>query len=79
MFGKPVICSNVGGMAERVRDDVDGLHFEMGNPRALAAVIRRACTEEGLWERLHDAVPEPPTRAHMADLFTEMYRQPAAS
>lgn len=77
MFGKPVICSNVGGMAERVRDNVDGLHFEMGNPRALADAIRRACTEKGLWERLHGALPEPPTRAHMADMFTGMYRRPA--
>lgn len=74
MFGKPVICSNVGGMAERVSDDVDGLHFELGDPQALAAVIQRACTEEGLWQRLHDALPAPPTRAAMADGYLRLYR-----
>src|SRR6185312_2785138 len=63
MFGKPVICSNVGGPAERIRHEVDGLHFQMGDARALARTIRRACTEDGLWERLHAAVPEPPSRA----------------
>jgi len=74
MFGKPVICSNVGAMAERITDGVDGLLFEMGDPRSLAAVIRRACAEDGLWQRLHDAVPSPPTRAAMADGYLRLYR-----
>jgi glycosyltransferase involved in cell wall biosynthesis len=73
MFGRPVICSNVGGMAERVTHEADGLHFEMGDPASLAATIRRACTEDGLWERLHDAVPVPPTRAAMADGYLALY------
>jgi glycosyltransferase involved in cell wall biosynthesis len=73
MFGRPVICSNVGGMAERVTHEVDGLHFEMGDPADLAATIRRACTEPGLWDRLHEAVPEPPSRAAMADGFLALY------
>ena len=73
MFGRPVICSNVGGMAERVRDEVDGLHFEMGDAIALAAAIKRAATEDGLWDRLHAAVPTPPSRAAMADGFLAVY------
>jgi glycosyltransferase involved in cell wall biosynthesis len=74
MFGRPVICSNVGGMAERVTHEVDGLHFEMGDPASLAATIRRACIEDGLWDRLHAAVPEPPSRATMADGFLALYQ-----
>ena len=58
MFGKPVICSNIGGPAERIQHDVDGLHFQMGNAKALAETIRRACTEEGIWGRLVAALPE---------------------
>ncbi len=76
MFGRPVICSNVGGMAERVAHEVDGLHFEMGDSAALAATIRRAASEDGLWDRLHDAVPEPPSRAAMADGFLALYSRP---
>ena len=75
MFGRPVICSNVGGMAERVTHERDGLHFEMGDAASLAATIRRACTEEGLWEKLHAAVPEPPSRAAMADGFQMLYER----
>jgi glycosyltransferase involved in cell wall biosynthesis len=73
MYGKPVICSNVGAMAERVTDEVDGLLFEMGDPRALAAVMRRACSEDGLWQRLHEALPQPPSRAAMADGYLRLY------
>ena len=76
MFGRPVICSNVGGMAERVTHEVDGLHFEMGDPAALAATIKRACTEDGLWERLHESLPAPPSRAVMADSYLELYQRP---
>jgi hypothetical protein len=37
--GKPVICSNIGGMAEKVRDGIDGLHFEAGRPQHLARLL----------------------------------------
>ena len=73
MFGRPVICSKVGGMAERVTHEVDGLHFEMGDPASLAVTIKRAATEEGLWERLHEAVPQPPSRTAMAEGFLALY------
>jgi glycosyltransferase involved in cell wall biosynthesis len=38
---RPVICSDIGGMAEKIRDGVDGFHFAAGNPVALASLIRR--------------------------------------
>lgn len=37
--GKPVICSDIGGMAEKVRHGVDGLHFAAGQPLDLAHAI----------------------------------------
>ncbi len=73
MFGRPVICSNVGGMAERINNEVSGLHFEMGSSAALAQVIRRACTEEGLWDRLVAALPEPPARDTMLQGYRQVY------
>jgi glycosyltransferase involved in cell wall biosynthesis len=74
MFKKPVICSNVGAMADRVSDEVDGLHFEMGDPAGLARTIKRAATEPGLWRRLASALPAPPSRAAMIDGFRRIYR-----
>jgi glycosyltransferase involved in cell wall biosynthesis len=72
-FGRPVICSDVGALAERVTDNVDGFHFNRGDPYALAAVIRKACTEDGIWERLSNAVPEPPPLAAMVAGFLDVY------
>ncbi|MCX7383935.1 MAG: glycosyltransferase [Alphaproteobacteria bacterium] len=36
---RPVICSDIGGMAEKVRDGVDGLHFPVGDAVALADLL----------------------------------------
>jgi glycosyltransferase involved in cell wall biosynthesis len=79
MFGKPILCSNVGGPAERITDNVDGLHFQMGDHRSLARVIRRACTEDGLWERLVENLPEPPARETMVAGFEGIYTEGVAA
>ena len=50
--GRPVICSDIGGMAEAVTDGVDGLHFRAGSPVALADTMTRAVRTPGLWDSL---------------------------
>jgi glycosyltransferase involved in cell wall biosynthesis len=72
-FRRPVICSDAGALAERVTDDVNGIHFTLGDPYALAAAIMRASTEDGLWERLSAATPEPPPLAAMVSGFIDAY------
>ena len=52
MHKRPILTSNIGGMAEKVTHDVDGLHFQAGNPADIADTIQRAVSEEGLWDRL---------------------------
>ncbi len=74
MFGKPVICSNVGGPGERVMDEVGGLHFELGDHRSLARVLRRAASDKDIWDRLYAGLPKPPLRQTMVALFTDLYR-----
>jgi len=37
---RPVICSDIGGMAEKVRDGIDGFHFPGGDAMALAGLLR---------------------------------------
>ncbi|GAN81731.1 glycosyltransferase family 4 protein [Acidocella aminolytica] len=72
-FGRPVIASNKGGMAERVRDGVDGLLFEIGDAHALAATMHRAMTEEKLWETLEAGITPPPSRADMVQGYLAAY------
>jgi glycosyltransferase involved in cell wall biosynthesis len=57
MHGRPVICSDIGGMAEKVQHGVSGLHFRVGDPGSLAEAIRTAVNAPGLWERLRDGIP----------------------
>ena len=69
---KPVICSNIGGMAEKVRDGVDGLHFEVRNPLNLSEVIRRAADEPELCQRLSENLPVPPSYTDCAEAHLDL-------
>ena len=35
LHGRPIICSDIGGMAEKVRNRVDGLHFRVASAESL--------------------------------------------
>lgn len=43
--GTPLVVSDIGGMAEKVRPGVDGLHFTRGSVQDLARVMRVAATD----------------------------------
>jgi glycosyltransferase involved in cell wall biosynthesis len=69
MHGRPVICSNIGGMAEKVTDGVDGLHFRVGDPEDLARVIAEAAGSSQLWRNLTPGIkPVYPMRTHVEEL-----------
>jgi glycosyltransferase involved in cell wall biosynthesis len=71
--GRPVICSDIGGMAEHVRHEVDGLHFRARDHEALARVLQRATTDPALWDRLHGGItPVRTLDAHVKQL-TDLY------
>ena len=70
----PVVASGIGGMAEYVRDGVDGLHFEVGQAEDLARVLRRFVDEPGLIERLSRDFPRVKTMAENARETEFRYR-----
>jgi glycosyltransferase involved in cell wall biosynthesis len=76
MFKKPVIASNVGGPAERISNEVDGLLFNVGDAVSLAETIRRACTDKELWDRLVTGIKPPPSRDKMVHGYLQVYRNP---
>jgi glycosyltransferase involved in cell wall biosynthesis len=73
-YGRPIICSDIGGMAEKVTHEVNGLHFNVGNPASLAATIHRAATTPGLWERLQAGIPPVPDIGQHVATLSEIYR-----
>ena len=67
---RPVICSDIGGMAEKVRDGVDGIHFRVGDAFSLARTIEAATTSPRLWRSLRERIREPhPMDTHIERLL----------
>jgi glycosyltransferase involved in cell wall biosynthesis len=68
-FGRPVICSDIGGMAEKVAHGVNGLHFRAGDAADLARTLEMAVTTPGLWQTLRDGIsPVYPMEDHAVAL-----------
>lgn len=74
LHGRPLIVSDIGGMAEKVRNGIDGLHFRAGSPEDLADRMTEALTDAALWQRLRDAAPQPLDLAGFADQHLTLYR-----
>ncbi len=53
----PVIATNIGGMAEAVSHEVNGLLFERGNVDDLVRQIQRVVDEKGLIQKLRAGIP----------------------
>jgi GT2 family glycosyltransferase/glycosyltransferase involved in cell wall biosynthesis len=75
----PVIASNLGGMAEMVRDGIDGLVFEPGDARMLASVLKRCVEEPLLLERLARGIVAPMSMEEDAASLRVMYGDMAPS
>ena len=73
-YGRPVICSDIGGMAEKVTHMINGLHFRAGDPVDLARTIRYAVSTPGLWEKLRDGIPEVYAMQDHRATLTRFYR-----
>lgn len=73
--GRPLIAANIGGMAEKVRDGVDGLHFRARSAEDLADRLTEALTEPGLWERLRSGIVRPMSHVECANEHMLLYRR----
>jgi glycosyltransferase involved in cell wall biosynthesis len=73
--GRPVICSDMGGMSEKVTDGVNGLYFRRGDPDDLAEVMQRAAADRGLWQELRRGIPAVPTMRRHVDALSAHYRR----
>lgn len=56
---RPVIVSDAGGMAEKVRHGVDGLRFPLGDSASLADIMALVLEDQSWWPRLVGNIQPP--------------------
>jgi glycosyltransferase involved in cell wall biosynthesis len=71
--GRPVVTSNVGGMAELVRDGVDGRTFRVGDAGDLAACLRALAADREALLALQRGITPPQTMATVAERIEALY------
>ena len=77
--GVPVLASDLGGMAEMVRHDRNGLLFAPGDADALAAQIRRLLDEPTRLDALRAGIVRPMSIDEDAARLRKIYESLAAS
>jgi glycosyltransferase involved in cell wall biosynthesis len=68
----PVICSGIGGLAEKVHDGKSGLHFRRGDPSDLLRAMKQA-TDSKLAKTLREGIPPVTSAADMARSYARLF------
>jgi glycosyltransferase involved in cell wall biosynthesis len=72
-FGKPVICPNIGGMAEKVKNGVSGIHYRARDSISLITVIEKIIEGKIDYEKLYDQLPSIMTEEQCAAKHLSLY------
>lgn len=70
---KPIICSDIGGMAEKVRDGQDGFHFPVGNSVALASLLLKLVDSPDKLTQVSESMQYPPAAEYIVNCHEELY------
>lgn len=65
--GRPLIVSNIGGMAEKVEDGVTGHHVPVGNYLGWAEALLERAQDTDHWEHLRSNIQKPLSYDNCAD------------
>jgi glycosyltransferase involved in cell wall biosynthesis len=77
--GVPVIGSSLGGIADRVRDDVDGQLVAHGSVAGWAAALRRVAGDRSILDRWRRSIPALRTMKDVADEMFGIYQKLAGA
>ncbi|MFQ5941174.1 MAG: glycosyltransferase family 4 protein [Nitrososphaerales archaeon] len=58
-FKVPVLTTNVGGVAELVKDGVNGFNFEIGNPASLAKMMKKITENPEILSEIKSGIVRP--------------------
>jgi glycosyltransferase involved in cell wall biosynthesis len=74
--GVPVVGSNLGGIAELVTHNRNGILVRAGDAKEWAGVLQRLCTERALARKLAEGIPpDVRTSRDVADDMIELYEE----
>mgnify|MGYP001035263737 CR=1 FL=1 len=72
-FGRPVLCSDIGGMAEKVINGVNGRHVAVRSPSSWSDIFTELAGNNGVWNTLQAGIsPRPAAAACAAQHLTLM-------
>ncbi len=74
-MGVPVIATNLGGMAELVQHEKNGLLFELNDAEDLSRQIKRLLDETGLMKSLYEGIPPVKTINEEMEEILLLYEQ----
>lgn len=66
-LGRPLLASDIGGMAEKITHGVNGLHVPVGNSKAWGNALLSASRFTNEWEELRAGISRPITYAECAE------------
>jgi glycosyltransferase involved in cell wall biosynthesis len=72
---RPVVCSDIGGMAEKVRDGLDGWQFSAGSAWSLANVLKRLAAKRELVQAMTATMRRPPDAEATVAAHVELYHR----
>lgn len=73
-LGRPVIVSNIGGMSEKVRHGIDGLHFRVGDAVDLARYLALVVSGPEIRNTLAGNIVQPPLLSDtVKELLSSVY------
>jgi glycosyltransferase involved in cell wall biosynthesis len=71
-LGRPVVASDIGGMAEKVTHGVDGIHVPVGNAKAWGQTLLQLSRSTAEWDRLRAGIRTPISYTECAAAHLEL-------
>lgn len=71
-LGRPLVGSDIGGMAEKITHGVDGVHVPVGNARAWGETLLRLSSHTQEWDRLREGITKPISYLECAKAHLEL-------
>ena len=71
---RPIVCSDIGGMAEKVRDRIDGFHFPVGDSLALASLLLRLVRNPGELAHVRESMAKPASAGEIGARHARIYQ-----